>query len=102
MYWLQAIGVSMIAMTARRIFVTMSGFMLRRPARQLHWPDGARRMIGDSFEWLIRFSNDLVIVAVRTNPEPDDLRTVNPTEYPISEAHAGRVDVILFVDFLEV
>ena len=59
-------------------------------------------MIGDLSARLTGYSNNLVIVAVRTNPEPDDLRTFNLTEHSISEAHAGGVDLILFVNFLEV
>ena len=47
-------------------------------------------------------SDELVVVAVRANPEPDDGLAVNLAESAVGEADSHGVDVVLLIDLLEV
>jgi hypothetical protein len=47
-------------------------------------------------------SDEVVVVAVGSNPEPDDGLAVNPAESAVAEADSHGVDAVLLIDLLEV
>jgi hypothetical protein len=57
-----------------------------------------------SWDYWKRISNSdkPIVLAVRPNPEPHDLGSLKLTEGAIAPADPGRVDVVLFIDFLEI
>src|ERR1039457_4753279 len=50
----------------------------------------------------VRPPAEFVVVALGSNPEPDDGVAVNPAESAVGEADSHVVDVVLLIDLLEV
>jgi hypothetical protein len=74
--------------------VALAGSLNARDLFDIHPIVGLRERINNS--------DKPIVLAVRPNPEPHDLRSLKLTGGAIAPADPGRVEVVLFIDFLEI